>query len=165
MEKLKEKIWIPIVVFFESMSRLLAYIPIIWKIRDWDYAYSLDLFRFSLSRLKKSIKNGYHADTEGLIRKIEIAEGLLKRITKNDYCKYEIKKHYEKWGYPELTRKKINSELSYGIFSHKNVNNKEDQEKERKEFKRIMDKQDYLKKYDKHFLFKLLEKHIETWWD
>ena len=39
--------------FFASTARIFSYFPVIWKDRDWDYDFLLDLLEFKLKRIKK----------------------------------------------------------------------------------------------------------------
>ena len=39
--------------FFASIARVFSYLPVIWKDRDWDYGFLLDLLEFKLKRIKK----------------------------------------------------------------------------------------------------------------
>ena len=42
-----------IVVFYEFLERLISYIPIIWKDRDYDYEYMYDLLEHKIKRMRK----------------------------------------------------------------------------------------------------------------
>ena len=89
-------------------------------------------------------------------------------ITQNKKDSYiPCRNHDKKWGEPEFT---FTDSTDYPNCSelhirHENVNTKEDKHLERKEFRRLMNKPEELKKQDIDMLFDYMKKHIQTWWD
>lgn len=41
--------------FFEKISKIISYLPILWQDEDWDYEYLLVLMKFKLKRMRDVI--------------------------------------------------------------------------------------------------------------
>lgn len=147
----------------DSIVNLVKWAPIIWCDRDWDQYYFFEMLRFKLENMEKFFKSDKALSVESKKSAVEMKKcvNLLDRIIKDNYAEYEYEKHDKKWG--EFFFKKVENRRG-SILTRANVT-PETEEKERKEFLSIAEKEDYLRKQDISYLFHLLNKHILTWWD
>ena len=71
--------------FWQRLNRFIEYAPVIWRIEDYDYKYSVDLFTYQLARTAKYLKeNGVHESAEVDAVKIKTAIDLLDKVY-NEY--------------------------------------------------------------------------------
>ena len=149
------KIIIPKRVFQESIESVIFWIPVIWKDRDWDYDFLLKLMEVKIRKMKKFFEeDGVAIHSKKELKEMGIASGLLKRLREEDYTRYLHNKHDEKWGRLELKNNRI----------ERNNVPEEKREIERKEFKDIMDHEDYMVKQDLDYFCKMFKK-VRRWWD
>ena len=74
---------------YYGVGNLIVYFPLIWRDRDWDHAYLLQLMEFKFRRmahLQEKYGNGLYADRYA--RQLRIAAHLCKRMT-DDECYHE----------------------------------------------------------------------------
>lgn len=149
-----------------GIENLIKWFPTIWKDRNWDYYFIYVILRYKLKLTEKTIRNGHHVDCEKDADKIKKCIFLLNRLIKDDYLEMTMKVHDKKWGKGTSKFEKIkDSEFYSWHIDYENVKTEKDKIQQRKDFKRAIERENILKKQDKKMLFKLLEKHIETWWD
>ena len=71
--------------FIRRVKRTYAFLPIIWKGYDFDYWYSIELFRYQLERTADQIeKSDIIVDAPHVVSRIRTAVKLLDRVY-NDY--------------------------------------------------------------------------------
>lgn len=143
MKKLRN-IWYDIK---EGVHNLIVWFPIIWKIRDFDYGYGVDLFIFYLKQLKKGITK-YH---NHLYWKNDI-ERIDKFLKMYDF--------YNKLGYFEQYKEQVEKE---GIppASSRNSATPKQRERDRELFLEYIKKQNRLE----DILWRYLRQYLTTWWD
>lgn len=144
-----------------AIKNFKVWFKTIWSDRNWDHYYIYVILRHKLHLTEQHIRK-YHRHTTALrdSHKIKICVLLLDRLIKDEYNLNAFKRHDEKWGEAKFDFK--NREC---IVSHPNVKTPEDSEKERKDFKDSIKIEEMLKDQDLDLLFKLLRKHIQSWWD
>ena len=72
--------------FFRRVRRVVDFLPIIWKGEDWDYAYSVELFRYQLERTADYIeKRGHLANADDVVKEIRTATTLLENVYEEKY--------------------------------------------------------------------------------
>lgn len=150
-----------------GFKNLIRWFPIIWNDRQWDHIYIYKIFQKKLSLTEKYLRyNGIHVDAKRDADKIKTCVILLDRLLKDDYHDMAFKRHYEKWGMPELrTEKTENENFSRLHVVYDGVKTEEDDKKERKEFHSAWEHEKYLREQDLDLLFKIMRKHIQGWWD
>ena len=158
--------------FFRSIKygieNLIIWAPIIWKDRDWDHWYLYKMFKFKLIQMEKlHRKYGMSVNSENTADQMKICINLLERLINDEYGESIFKHHNKKWGRPHFNweyckDRKGCSELH---ITHRHVNSEEDKKQERKEFRRLIKHEEILKRQDIEYLFKLMTKHIQGWWD
>ena len=129
-----------------SIKNLITWFPVIWKDRQWDHVFLLDILHKKLSLMEKFFREkGHHVGAEKDADNIKLAILLLDRIRKDDYIKSAFKPYEDKYG-----------EISFKSFSSL---------KEKELFNRCSEHETYLKNQDLDMLFSHLRKHILEWWD
>src|ERR1051325_2723979 len=87
----------PIYDFFRQLKRLIEYIPVIWKDRDWDYHYLLVMLKYKLSRHRKDMENDtWHTQAKRRAKEMRTCELLLDRLIKDEYHENIYKNHDKK---------------------------------------------------------------------
>lgn len=133
-----------------GISNIIRWMPVLYKDRDYDHSFILRVLRFKLQKVSEYFKeHGISEDNDKNIGNIDHAIYLLDRLIEEDYCDSEYKALKDKYS-------------EYDFF--KDINNpkyKKYREGLSKIFKKASKEQDL----DKKELFKLLNDHIEKWWD
>jgi translation initiation factor 2 alpha subunit (eIF-2alpha) len=92
-----------IISFYEKLSRVFAYLPVLWKIYDFDHSSALEVFKFQLTRIHKSMENGHECEKslKVKLRKLKILIECCDRLN-NDFDEQAwddfVKKHPERFG-------------------------------------------------------------------
>lgn len=160
-----------IIIPYETISRFFYWG---WKLRhnySWDCTYLLyDMIYLKLNKLIEYSKQHAHLcwnsnpNTKEM-RKLRIACHLSKRLANHDYSTH-MTQHDNEWGklYMEFGESKGLHRPCYlkrfvtEQFPHlKN--------KERKEWHIAQELDENQRKHEKEYLFHLLKKHLERWWD
>lgn len=69
-----------------GIRNLWVYAPVIWRTREWDHAYLLELMEFKLRRMAVSIGgNGNAVNSNRKGRQLLVAAELCRRIRMDDY--------------------------------------------------------------------------------
>ena len=69
-----------------KIKRIIDFIPILWKSHDFDYVYSIDLFKYQLERTAKHIElHGVTEDKKHTINRIKTAIRLLDKVYNEEY--------------------------------------------------------------------------------
>jgi hypothetical protein len=72
---------------YRQLSRVLDFLPIIWKGYDFDYRYALDLFKHQLKRTADFLESdkAYTADAKPIAKRIRTALELMEKVYNEDY--------------------------------------------------------------------------------
>ena len=151
-----------------GIRNLIRWFPIIWYDRNWDHYFIYRMLRYKLYLMEKHIRTfGHHVDHIRDANKIRTCMLLLDRLIDDIHHDMAFKRYHEKWGRPDMHF--VDSESCPGFkrveFTHENVKTEEDERLREKEYRFYLDAEDALKKQDLDMLFKLMRKHIESWWD
>lgn len=164
-----EILWQPFGILISNISRIITYIPLLWKDRDWDHGYFLDMLAFKLSRIEKALESGVAVHHPHVMRDLRTMIALLDRIREDNYNEVVFKDHNAKWGELKFTfgEKQVTKDgyFTTSCVSRPNIKSKEDEVTERSEAQRLYKKEIALKQRDLDLLFKLLRKRIESMWD
>ncbi|MHA1700683.1 MAG: hypothetical protein ACTSWK_00270 [Promethearchaeota archaeon] len=164
MEKIK--------TFFRSIKygieNLIIWTSVIWKDRNWDHWYLYKILQFKLIQMEKlHRKYGHAVNSIKTADQIKICINLLKRLIEDDYDESIFKNHNKKWGeahfnWDECKDRKDCRSLR---ITRDNVKTDKEIKQERKEFNRLCKHEAKLRKQDNDYLFKLMNKYIQGWWD
>ena len=126
---------------------IIRWFPVIWEDRDWDDYYIFALLYHKFRNMEKYFRsnNTYSVEALDVADKIKVAKLLCKRIIDDNYVDNALIPVEQKYG-----------ELKYHF---------ESTNEESKARQRAYRHSDYMKKQDIEYLFKLLSKHIQEFWD
>ena len=54
-------------LFFTKLNRLVDWIPLIWRTGDYDYGYSIEIFKYQLERTANYIEHRGHLENSKLV--------------------------------------------------------------------------------------------------
>ena len=175
MSKLKN-IWRNITYWprrkWRQIKNVIGWIPVIWKQFDFDYRYSLDVFKHQLMKQAKYMDsdNAIGVYSKYDAEKIRMVVRLMDKVYDEEYaCEYQqkLKDKYGEdvndWVFLDIPdRPGFNSINSKFEVDEKYVDLREQiKEDSDKWFKESHDKQERAHK----LLYKLLEFYIRRWWD
>jgi hypothetical protein len=82
MNPIKEIKW-----FFKQLKRSLGYFRASWGGYDWDYNYSINMFKYSLTRLQKHIdSNGHFIESKQSARRLKTIIELMEKVYNDEYA-------------------------------------------------------------------------------
>ena len=159
--------------FKQGIRNLIHYFPIIWKDRDWDYHYTLDILEYKLKRQRDYIdKNKRFVGYEFVIRDLNICLSLLDKL-KEDY--YSM----EKYEYLDKKHRFVTTDETKKWFTMESDILRNDLDQYFKKYPKLYEKFKYLEEDEKiankigdhlqvkanRLFFKILEAKITSWWD
>lgn len=115
-----------------------------WNSRPWDYSGCYLVLKDNLTYLSNSIdKYGHHLHKDKDVKKIRVCIKLIDRLLEDDYLKMDL--------IPESNL--FNCDFIPQYFLPKG------------KFKGLNKIGENIKKQDRELLFKMLNKHLHSWWD
>lgn len=158
---------IPLTSFYENIKRLIAWFPVIWEDRDFDYAFLFAIMQFKISNMRKLHEETRRfVNSDKVIKQLLTCEELLKRLQKDEYCAKDYEEHDDKYGRLQLKFVKttrLNTKSC--IFERNKVLTEKDKERETKDFKRIANKEIYMYNQDIELLLNTIKKYHRKWWE
>lgn len=101
--------------FIRGIKNIIKWLPIIWKDRDFDYGYLLDILQFKLKAMEEFFNSNdtWTKDAKKCAKQIMIVKNLVQRINHNDYIDSDT---YQRMKYMQ------NQDLEYlGIILRKHL--------------------------------------------
>lgn len=147
----------PIKILQETIVRIVKWLPILIKDRNWDWVFILIILQTKIRFTRECIDKYGNEEKYSKRKKLNhmrTAELLLQRLQdSNKYVEQEYKEHRLKYPIKEPT-----FDGKYYILDAPS-------EEECKDFKVIMNKEKYMWDNDFDYLCKILKKHIQSFWD
>lgn len=129
----------------KKLIRVFKWIPLIWKLSNWQYADLLQVINFQLHIMEKQfIKHGICVDAKKIAKEFHLAKLLIQRILNDDYSKGAF-------DFPEID---IDCGNPYCPKKRPLIPNIEPWEYD-----------DYMKRQDLNYLCELIRKKLFCWWD
>jgi hypothetical protein len=145
----------------QGLSNLLYFLPKIWKFRNYDWAFSAELFAHALKALHEGIERGVGVTPRSHKRRLTSLINALQRLQDDNYCELEQRKHAAKWGEVIFRR---DPTTGYIVLTNEKVLTKEDSLKEITDRVKIFNHEEYLRKQDIELISKNI-KYLTHWWD
>lgn len=144
----------PLTVWYESCERIVQWIPILWKDRDWVDNYIFMILRYRISRARYSMENySYYANADMYSKQMRLAELLLERLEdSNKYVEQDWDNHFKQWP----SSRCIVDDNGIMHFAGYKPGEAEDT-------KRIGKKEEYMWNQDFNYLMKHMRKHVRKW--
>ena len=133
------------------LQRIWSYLPVLWKIYDFDWTSAFYVLEHQLGRLEYCIRNGNHANQEHHAKQIQIVRECLRRLAEDNLAPTE----FEAWSKA--------ARLSDDDFFERL--NKPRTPEQKRALKELMDKEAAVKEQLEELLFKTLKRNYRSWWD
>jgi hypothetical protein len=168
--KLSNKDWVKKIVwpfkwFYQRVKRLIEFTPIVWNSYDWDYQYSIDLFKFQLLRTAKYLeKYGHLENSKYNAQRIRTVCRLMDKVYNEEYQDEAYDKLTKLYGKAAFRFETVPTEGDiYSLkMKYESYPNAEEIRKTSQEYiKKAQEKQEKAHR----LLWKLIEHNIRGWWD
>ena len=149
---------------------LIAFFPVIFNWRYWDYCFFFRVIVKMLELKEKGFtEEKRHVGWDRDVKKMKIARLLLERVIEDEYNEMVYKDHDVKWGdsvmRSEPCDEEFQGEKMYTMhFDRPNANTPELIEQERVEYRRLMKKPDQMRQRDLNLAMKIIGKYGLGWW-
>lgn len=146
-----------------GVRNIIRWFPTIWNDRNFDYTSIYWILYIKLKNMEEFFKsdNCWSSCKERQAKELNIAKNLCKRLAENEYLENATFWHdqkYESRTFDEMFKPHPDKK-GWKIYV-------DDKNKKRTEsFERCCNHSNYMRKRDKRYLFKYIEKNIENWWD
>ena len=153
-------------LFFTKLSRLIDWIPVIWNTGDYDYGYSIDIFRYQLERTANYIERHGHLENGQLVvSQIRTAVDLIDKSYLGGYVEQAEEEFERQYGKCEMLFNEYdedNFELKlWWPIAEDSEHNDQINDFHTAHMFAAYEKADRAKA----LLWKYVNKNIETWWD
>ena len=152
-----------------GVQNLIAYFPLIWQDRNWDYRFLYEMMNKKLERMEHNIRTyGHHVNSIKDANQIKECHEIIKRQMEDDYYGIYFEKEFvEKWGESDsfFTRVKDRDNLCQWNHDYEKAKTALDKEIAQKEWFELIKKAEVIKQKEKRKLFRIMSSRIEHWWD
>lgn len=157
---------------FWQIKNLFRWIPIIWNQFDFDYRYSIDVFKFQLQKQADFLESdkAHTVEAENNAKRIRMVLRLMDKVYDEEYgCEYQgkLKEKYGEdvldWHFIDIEDKPGYSTMKWNYEVDEKYESLRDQIEADKDrlFKESQEKQHRAHK----LLWALIEHNIRGWWD
>lgn len=151
----------------ERAYEVLLFIPVIYNTVRWDQSSIFVILYHWLDRMQDIQRTDtMHVNAPMYADQLKTCVLLLKRIKEDDYLTMLLNEHEARWGKSKYWLTPVPNQPGYSEYhsTRFNIITPEDKELERKEYKALIHKEDYLYKQDIELLFNIIKKHHRSWW-
>ena len=163
-----------------GIRNLIAFAPLIWRDRDFDYSYLLEMLVFKLHRMVAAFgcDESVSLDADELAKDLKLCHDALAHVLEDDYRTEELAAHQQKWGKkccPKCGEWFCHCFPVYGkdgsiiswelVLEYPDAHGEDEQEQALEERIAIYDLQDTDKKNDLKLAFHRMGERILWWWD
>lgn len=148
--------------FKNGIVNIVRWFPVIWKDRNYDESFIFRILEHKFSLMEKEFRDCSYVYTKKECEELKLAKLLCKRLGFNEFDHEEnaFYFHDKKWGEIEFD---LGKDSIFDI-KRKNVNTKEDELQESKEYKKCLAYAEKQIKSDKELFCKLLITKSRKWW-
>lgn len=153
---------------YQQIKRVIDFLPIVWNGFDFDYIYSVQLFKKQLERQAKFFESGesYSDRATQNASRIRTAINLMDKVYNEEYGMEWVDKLQEKYGNEVLNwdweETSQGSELFYHRYRYESWDNAEEIRKVKLE---LISKSDAKQKKAEKLVWKFIGHNIRYWWD
>lgn len=150
-----------------GIKQLYLWIPIIWKDRDYDHSFIYKILKFKIENTRKlNQKNKRYIGVEKEIYFMWVCENLLDRLIKDDYFDSFYDIYQNKWGKSNFDSIYREHSDDYELkITNNNIISEEDRKLAKNDYRRYRDMSVRNRNNDKKYLYHILEKRLDNWWD
>jgi len=153
---------------YQQIQRVIDFLPIIWNGFDFDYIYSIELFKKQLERQAKFMESNkaYSDRAKQDASRIRTAISLIDKVYNGDYESEWINKIQEKYGEKVLDWDFEDTGMGDGTSFIKCKYEKWDNAEEIRQVKyELIDRSRKKQKRAHKLLWNFIEHNIQYWWD
>ena len=153
---------------YEQIQRVIDFLPIIWKGFDFDYHYSLELFKKQLERQAKFLESDkpHSSDAKHQASRIRTAIHLMDKVYEEEYSMEWIHQIYKKYGEDTLDWEFEDTGLgdgtSYLKYKYEKWHNSNEIVSLQRE---LISKSREKQKRAEKLLWEFIGHNIRHWWD
>lgn len=159
--------------FFSRLQRLIDFLPIIWKGRDYDYRYSIDLFKYQLERTADFLESdqAYSSEAKQDASRIRTAIRLMDKVYEDEYGMEYMDAIEKKYGpshldFIESKEKDSNGDPYFELLETFDSDYTDSELLMIAEEKRALMLHSAKKQKRAHrVLWRFIEHNIQRWWD
>ena len=153
-------------LFLRRLLRLVEWLPVIWRGDDYDYKYSIDVFKYQLQRTANYISsNGHLENGAGVVLQIQTAVDLIDKTYGGGYQDEAEEQFTRQYGESEVIFNE-NEDGTFDIEFWWDSALDADHNDEIKKLHTAHMMAAYNKtERDKKVLWVYINKHIDKWWD
>jgi len=154
-------------VISTGIKNIISWFPIVWTDRQWDFVYFLRIIKFKLEQMVRFYETEAHQiKAEKHVDKMKLCINIIDRIIDDNYHDIVFRNYYEKWGQSEIKFiKDGDTNLNRVEIVHSKVITPQDKIRSLNEYRKLLDKEEYMVKQDIKLLFEIFTKHMRSWWD
>lgn len=158
---LYKKIKSPYYNFVQGIKNVFAWLPIIWQDREFDKAYLYIILHKKLKLMEEFYLSDLPAavGANKLGKQMKVARILCGRLVNQDYLVNATKDIEARYGRHDLEFEPCPDHSGYFQMVNKRT------PQEEIEYKRAYVHSDYMEKQDREYMFDLIKKKIDGWWD
>lgn len=145
--------------FFGRIYRSFQFAKYAYSTYDWDYIYIVDIMIFKMERMHDNFKYHGVAEHKDDLKQIKATIKLLRRVKDYDYEDKYYKALDKKWGKFPTGRD------GFWKGSRSKVKTPADKKAYLKDVKALIKNSHKDRTQDLRAAFKIMEKHIWSWWD
>jgi len=167
MEWIDNKLY-EVKLFFKRLKKTIDFLPLVWKSYDFDYSYSINLFKHNLKYQEKHfLGRAYRSDALNQASRIRTAIDLMDKVYNEGYTQETIENFERLYGPSEWTWLETEDDNYAGLGPlkwAKAIN--EEHNEQINELYHEMIKDSYRKEERAHkILWRFIEHNIKNWWD
>lgn len=155
---------------YRQIKNVIKWLPVIWKQYDFDYHYSLEVFKFQLLKQADFMESdkSYGVNSHIDAQKIRMVVRLMEKVYNEDYaCEYQDKIK-QKYGEDVLDFHLTEDDNQRRLLYYKYEYDKKYQEQSdqiRDDYNKLFKQSQYKQERAHKLLWKLIEFYIRGWWD
>ena len=155
---------------YRQIKNVIKWLPVIWKQYDFDYHYSLEVFKFQLLKQADFMESDKSYGVNSYIdaQKIRMVVRLMEKVYNEDYaCEYQDKIK-QKYGEDVLDFHLIEDDNQRRLLYYKYEYDEKYQEQSdqiRDDYNKLFKQSQYKQERAHKLLWKLIEFYIRRWWD
>jgi len=156
--------------FIIGIKNLISWFPLIWKLRNYDYSYGIELFKkylFDLANHLDSDKS-YEVSSKNDAKRIRTTIKLMDKVYNEDYGMEYIKTMESIYGREEFYTRPLKSNPKLCSLEIRFVDIVYSEDELRyidKQRSKLIDESNKKQEKAHRILWKLIEQNIQKWWD
>jgi len=150
----------------EKIKKIAQWAIFLWDDYDWDYGSVYRILHFKLKRLERGLKEGCAMHDPKDLKALSLAIKLCNKLHEDKYHERFYRRHEKKWGELKTwTEPSTNSRYHIYKSSRSKVITEEDKKLEREDVLKSSKMEIFLTERDKKWLYEILQKYDNSWWD